>query len=180
MVNTVDLRRNEMKKIITVFLAIAIALSTVIFVTSCGDSDEDKSAKDSLSSNERFVYDVITEELSSFKDPASVKIDSIYQHTDYSVMVKISGKNSYGGSVSDEYLIFTKDAYLSSGTKIAGSGHMESFDDMCTRLGKSYNGKDFSELYTFMTKTSPTTNISYNVALLNEAINDYKVLRGWS
>ena len=168
-----------MKRIVTLFLIVLMMLAIALFAVSCGETEKEQSAVEKLSSNEKLVYDIITGELSSFKDPGSVTITSIYQHTDSSVMVNISAKNSLGGTTSDEYLIFTKDAFLPSGTQIAKSGHMESFDDMNTRLGKTLKAKDFSDLYQFMIKTTPTTNISYDVGLLNEAINEYKDQRGW-
>ncbi len=167
-----------MKRIITSILALLLIFTVVISAVACGGNDS-KSALEMLSADEKYVYDTITGKLSTFHDPSSVTIKTIYQHTDSSVMIEISAKNGFGNLVSEDYLLFTKDASLPSGTKIASKGHFESFSDMNTRLGKSLSGSDMNELFTFMTKTSPTVNISYSEALLNEAINDYKALRGW-
>lgn len=159
--------KNVFKALLLIMLIISISL-----ISSCKSPDP-------WTDEEYFVRNAICSNLTNFKNPASVKVISAHQGNDKYVSVKISASNSYGGTVTEEYYIFTEDAYLPSGKLIARKRQMENADDLLTRLGKSYSATEFSELIDFI-KQKPTKSIAYSSEAINKVLDSYKSSMGWN
>ena len=151
-------------------LLIMLVVSISLF-SSCESADP-------WTDEEYAVGNAICLNLSDFKDPASVTVVSAKQGNDKYVSVKISAKNSYGGMTTDEYYVFTEDAYLPSGKLVARKHHMENADDFMTRLGKSCSVSELSELFDFI-KQKPTKNTTYSAGAINKLLDVYKSTNGW-
>lgn len=86
----------ENKKIIIVFSVIGafLLLVLILSVSSSG-----------LSDLESKIYEATKNELSSFKDPSSVKLQEVQICGDYA-KVSIDANNSFGASVSSSYVMY--------------------------------------------------------------------------
>lgn len=86
----------ENKKILIVCGVIGVFL-LLILIVSVGSGG--------LSELERKIYNATESELSSFKDPSSVKIQEVQICGDYA-KVSIGANNSFGASVPSEYVMY--------------------------------------------------------------------------
>lgn len=87
----------EKKKIIIVGSVIVGFLLLILIVTISSNK---------LNDLENKIYEATKNELSSFKDPSSVKIQEVHICGDYA-QVTISANNSYGARVFSKYVMYT-------------------------------------------------------------------------
>ena len=162
-----------MKKV----LCLLLCLVTIFSVVSCAT----KSAKDQLNEYELIVYTSIINNISKFKDPSSVTVDSIWQKGDCVVSLTIYGKNSYGGITSSEYLIFTSDFKSTEFSKVEISQYtLTTLNDVLSKVSSSDSFQNFInkgklDLELGEGDLAP----EYSEEKINAALKEYKQSKGW-
>lgn len=186
-----------MKKIYVFLLLLSISVSLI----SCGKSDnastndknnnvvidqnesatddQNESAKEKLTYEEFCVNIIIESYLSDFKDPVSVKIIEVQKRSEEFAIVKLSGKNSFGGTVTNDYIVFLETYKLSSGKTIALMGTMYEFNSFFEDTLDQLKSSDWTEFHKYMYETTANRFYSYNIKTMNEALNEYKAEQGW-
>lgn len=164
-----------MKKIFSVFLLIAIFFLS-FSITSCGE----KSAKNRLNENELTIYSSLASNIFSFKSPTSVKILSVAQHSNSSVIINLSAENEYGANISQKYYLFTKDYTSPSGKFGVKKYHLENCESLNERFAAATMNKysDINEALDFI-NSKPSINTLYSTKRLNEALEEFKDSLGW-
>jgi len=157
------------------FIALILMLCCILSLAACGQ----KSPYEALNEEEKVVFDILKLKLSAFKNPASVKLMDIEPVGDTCVCIEISAENSYGGTVSESYLLFFKTTHLPSGKLLAQEGHMEEINDFLHAIGDEKDVEKLMATRDFI-RSSPTKDVEYSTYRLNEAIKEYKVLRSWT
>lgn len=92
-----------LKRKFSILLTMFVCLFALIGLTSCAGSSSSASAYDSLSSDEKLVFDALVMNINDFKDPASVKIVECSDVSGGSVHIKIKATNSFGGTITNWY-----------------------------------------------------------------------------
>lgn len=95
-----------MKKIFKVF-CIALALFLLVGLVSCKGKELGGKEDNNL---EKQIAEALEKSISSFKDPNSVAVVAVTKISGKNrfVEIKLSGKNSYGGTVTNEYYLILK------------------------------------------------------------------------
>ena len=106
-----------------------------------------------------------------------MNVISVKQVNDKCVAAKITGKNGFGGSVTEEYLIFTDDAYTKSGILIATKYTTVTSDELAKAMAKKET-LALAEFQDFL-REKPTKTIKYRVDKINEYLNNEKKSNGW-
>lgn len=147
--------------------------------------EETPDAYEQLSVNEKFFFDAFKNKISLFKNPASVKIINIvgsYYNQSY-FDFSISAQNSFGATISEGYLLFTKLWTAPDSEEIkygnygntALAGMMMSYSD--------FSDTTFFSAYAKLSIIDPDTqdcdNYTYSVSKINNAIKEYQVENGW-
>ncbi len=190
-----------MKKILILLFLTALLLSLAFNLASCETKseptsnnnsnnqtkneteseteNETESAKEKLTYEEFCVNIIIESYLSDFKDPISVKIIEVQKRSEEFAIVKLSGKNSYGGTVTNDYIVFLETYKLSSGKTIALMGTMYEFNSFYEDTLEQLKSSDWVEFHKYIYETTANRFYSYNVKTMNEALNEYKAAQGW-
>lgn len=147
--------------------------------------EETPDAYEQLSVNEKFFFDAFKNKISLFKNPASVKIINIvgsYYNQSY-FDFSISAQNSFGATISEGYLLFTKLWTAPDSEEIkygnygntALEGMMMSYSD--------FSDTTFFSAYAKLSIIDPDTqdcdNYTYSVTKINNVIKEYQVENGW-
>lgn len=192
-------------------LAIAVALMLVILLSfafvACNNTSDDKgsqsgkvdtdndtdkdttpveeTAYDKLTSDEKFFFDQFVNKIKLFKDPSSVRLTSIRSYYQQSYFyIGVSAKNSFGGTTSEKYILFTKNwsaPGVASDDKDYGEwgnsafkGTIYTYDDI---TGGKFNVSGMSAIIYPSSENIDTT--TYSVSNINKAIIEYLEEQGW-
>ena len=160
------------RKLSIVFLILSTLLFNLFFFACKSDS---------LKEHEKKVYNGVIYNLEKFKNPASVRVTSIIQKGNTVVSIKISGENSYGGMVSNEYLLFIEDF---QSTKFSYVNYAEK--TLVTESEVLNRVKSSDSWTTFMNQGALDLELcegdnfpSYSVQKINAALDNYKKEKGW-
>lgn len=120
------------RKVFNLFLML-ICLFAVLGLASCGGNnnqsnnnnnnnnqqvqpspEKPKSAVESLNKTELAIYNKILSVINDYKDPSSVKVQSLYEYWESAIEVRIQAKNDFGANVTSKYLYFFKDVTVTN------------------------------------------------------------------
>ena len=147
--------------------------------------EEDSDAYELLTSAEKYFFDAFKNKISLFKNPASVKINTIvgsYYNQSY-FDFSVSAQNSFGATITEGYLLFAKLWTAPDVTEIkygdygntALAGTMLSYSEFS-------NGTFFSA-YAKLSIIDPDAKdcdtYTYSVPKINKAIKEYQIFKGW-
>jgi len=88
-----------------IFLFCAFLTITACKSNNTNEQETQKSAIYTLSSDEKIVYNSVKGSISAFKDPSSVRVVTVYEKAFIGRYIRISAKNSFGGTVTNIYFI---------------------------------------------------------------------------
>ena len=183
-----------MKKLLAKLLLALAFVFTLVPLVSCENNDQEGSKtedKVTLTTNEQNLVDAITIKLiSQFKDPGSVKVITVnasYCNSSI-VILKFSAVNSFGGSVTNEIVIATKDVntfnYITSAdtdlnVSYIPKGTFEETDKISVDNFLNQTKLQWT-LFLLTAEKHKDKTCSYNVGNVNNALNDYKKTQGWA
>ena len=158
-----------MKKFVALFLIVTILCVTL---NSCGNNEStEPSAVDKLSAEEYEIYSVLSTNLYTFKEPASVTVKSATKTEKGIYVIEVSAKNSFGVSSSEGFFIFSKNGWYDQ------VDDKEKLYTKSTLANAMYHASDEDKLAFIL--DLDTYACSYNAYTLNAALYEYKELRGW-
>ncbi len=147
--------------------------------------DDKPTAYELLSYNEKLFFDSFKSKISLFKNPSSVKIINIvgsYYNQSY-FDFSISAQNSFGATISEGYILFTKLWTAPDSTEIkygnygntALAGTMISYSE--------FSDGTFFSAYAKLAIIDPDAeycdSFVYSVSKINNAIKEYQIDNGW-
>lgn len=88
----------KIKRFLTTAFVATISLFGTLSLTGC--TSDDGATQVTLSSEEQTIYNCIVGSIRSFKDPSSVSLVSAYEKALIGRYVRVSGTNSFGGTVT--------------------------------------------------------------------------------
>lgn len=177
-----------LKRKFSILITMFVCLFALVGLTSCG-------SKTKLSKHEQSFLDTFTQEmLLDLNNPSEVKILSIdWASCDGKIVTfKISGQNSFGGTLTGQYSLVVSD--ITDTSKYATDFMTEIMPSaFTTSLSKGqYNRRDTVELaiselnkvectiYYLAGNSDAKSNLSYNVANINNALKEFKISQGWA
>ncbi len=152
------------------------------------EPEPEPTAYEKLTEQEKTFFDAFKGKMAAFNDPSSVTILSFTASLyDSSLFIfKVSAKNGFGGTATEEYVLFakkwlcpgaSKETYypLTSPAYGALAGTIVATDDLGSgpfnSVAISYIG--YQEAYSYIDDTKP------EVAKINAALKEYKTEQGW-
>lgn len=157
------------------FIALVLMLCCIFSLFACGQ----KTPYEALNEEEKILFDILKGKISAFKNPASVNIIGVAPVGDTCVCLEISAENSFGGTVTDSYLLFLETTRLPSGKLLANKGHMEEINDFLHAIGDEKDVSKLMEARDFI-GLEPSKPVDYSSSRLNDALEEYKLIRGWT
>jgi len=160
------------RKLSILFLVLSTLLFNLFFVACKSDS---------LNEYEQKVYNGVVYNIEKFKNPASVKVSSIIQKGNTVVSIKISGENSYGGMVSNDYLLFIEDFQSTKFSYVHYSQNtLITENEVLNRVKSSDSWTTFMNQGALDLELCEGDNFpSYSVQKINIELDNYKKGKGW-
>ena len=173
-----------LKRKFSILFALFACLLALVGLTSCGETEPENK----LSEHEQaLVTSITTSMIKNFKDPASFTVISIEgSWCDGALVVfTVSAKNSFGGTNSTKYYIPTRYFDASEYLPELGESIIFSpifFNGLYDEMSTSYSSSETKGQCTAygITVKMDKDDLTYSVANVNAAINEYKTAQGWA
>ncbi len=155
-----------MKKLLSILLITVLCVCCV----ACGGTKKEP---------ENTVAGYLMDYIDDFKDPGSVNVISatMANKDGNLVKLKIAAKNSYGGTVTSEYMLvintFTYDNKQFSAGTIANEDNSDYYMYSFAYLNEKYQDK------TTLDDMATTESVELDVSYINKQLDKYKSSKNW-